>query len=257
MTRFALVILGAASLAAASPTPTSSAAAAPAAARKTVAILYFDNYTGRADYDPIGKGIASMMITDLSSVQEIQLVERDHLQELIKEMDRQGTKYFDSSTAVKVGRLAGAEYVVAGAVNALQPKIRLDTRVIRVQTGEIVKTAQVTGQEDQFFDLEQKLSKQLIDGLAIALSPEEQAALRERQEANRIDAMSTVLSVSQALAASDRGDYLDAVQKIQPALTASPNSMIVHVVYDELKRRAADKAKDKVKEGIRGLFRRP
>mgnify|MGYP003297987318 CR=1 FL=1 len=33
--------------------------------RKTVAVLYFDNNTGRSDYDPLGKGIAAMMISDL------------------------------------------------------------------------------------------------------------------------------------------------------------------------------------------------
>ena len=43
--------------------------------------------------------------------------------------------------------------------------IRIDTRVIRVSTGEIVKTAKVTGDEKKFFDLQQKLSKELLDGL--------------------------------------------------------------------------------------------
>ena len=43
------------------------AAVAPerAAAPKTVAVLYFDNYTGKPDYDQLGKGISSMMISDL------------------------------------------------------------------------------------------------------------------------------------------------------------------------------------------------
>ena len=78
-----------------------------AAPKKTVAILYFDNYTGSSDYDPLGKGISSMMISDLSVVQEIQLVERERMQDLIKEMELQHTKYFDSTTAVKVGTNGG------------------------------------------------------------------------------------------------------------------------------------------------------
>ena len=90
--------------------------------KKNVAILYFDNYTGASDYDPLGKGIASMMISDLSSVKEIQLLERDRMQDLIKEVDNQHTKYFDSTTAVKVGKMVGVEYVVVGAFATVTPR---------------------------------------------------------------------------------------------------------------------------------------
>lgn len=231
-----------------------------ASPRKTVAVLYFDNHTGSADYDPLGRGLAAMMISDLSSVQQIQLVERDRLQDLVKEMDMQQTRYFDSTTAVRVGHLAGAEYVITGALAAAQPNIRIDTRVVRVETGEIVKTARVTGHEDKFFDLEQKLAKQLIDGLAIALSPEEQEKLRAQQEANRIDELKTMVNFSQAMAMSDRGDYVGAAEKMGPVLRDSPNSLLVRMTYDEIKQRAAGKARqkatDKVKEGIGRFFKK-
>jgi TolB-like protein len=245
-------------LMAAAPLPERPTAAAP---RKTVAILYFDNYTGKSDYDPLGKGIASMMISDLSVVQEIQLVERDRMQDLVKEIDMQHTKYFDSTTAVKVGHMVGAEYVVVGAFAALQPNMRIDTRVVRVQTGEIVKTAQVTGDQDKFFDLEQALADKLIDGLGVALSPAEHQQLAAQQQANRVDALSTMASFSQALALYDHGDFVGAAEKMAPAAKASPNSMLVRVAYSEMKRRAAAsaaaKAKDKLKSGINGLFKRP
>jgi TolB-like protein len=177
------------------------------APRKNVAVLYFDNYTGTADYDPLGKGIASMMISDLSAVPEIQLVERDRMQDLVKEIDNQHTKYFDSTTAVTVGRMLGAEYVVVGAFATVKPNMRIDTRVVRVETGEIVKTAQVTGDQDKFFDLEQALADRLIDGLGLALSPEERERLAAQERANRVDALSTLASFSQALALYDKKDY--------------------------------------------------
>src|SRR3954464_9232844 len=115
------------------------------APKKTVAVLYFDNYTGKADYDALGKGIASMMISDLSSVPEIQLVERDRMQDVVKELDVQHTRYFDSTTAVRTGRMLGSQYIVVGSFAAVEPKMKIDTRVVSVETGAIVKTAQVTG----------------------------------------------------------------------------------------------------------------
>jgi TolB-like protein len=202
-----------------------------------------------------------MMISDLSSVQEIQLVERERMQDLIKEIDAQHTNYFDSTTAVKVGKMVGAEYIVVGAFAALDPKMRIDTRVVRVETGEIVKTAQVSGDEDKFFDLGQKLANKLIDGLGIALSPEEQTRLASQQRANRIDAVSTLLGFSRALALYDRGDFVGAGKQMIPVVQASPNSLLLRETQAEMKRRATasatDKAKEKVKAGLGGLIKRP
>jgi len=242
----------------AAPVVVEAQASAP---RKTVAVLYFDNYSGKADYDPLGKGIASMMISDLGAVQEIQLLERERIQDLLKESELSHSRYFDSTTAVKVGRMSGAEYIVVGAFAAVQPQMRIDTRVVRVSTGEIVKTAQVVGKEDAFFDLEQKLAARLIDGLGVALSPEEQEKLRQKQESNRMDAASTVVSFSKALSLYDKGDYLDAGSAMGPVLRASPNSALAQTLYGEIRRRAAAKAsesaKDKIKAGIGGWLKRP
>jgi TolB-like protein len=230
-------------------------------AKKTVAILYFDNHTGASENDPLGKGIASMMLSDLSAVKEIQLVERERMQDLLKEIDMQRTKYFDSTTAVKTGKMMGAEYVVVGAFATVEPQMRIDTRVIRVETGEIVKTAQVTGDQDKFFELEQQLADRLIDGLGIALTPEAQQQLAAQQKANRVDALSTMRAYSRAIAAYDRRDYEGAVKAMGPALQGSPNSMFMRVAFSEMRRKAtdnaADKAKDAVKKGLGGLIKRP
>jgi TolB-like protein len=240
---------------------TAAAASPKATAPKTVAVLYFDNYTGKSDYDPLGKGISSMMISDLSPVKEIQLVERDRMQDLLKEIDLQHTKYFDSTTSVRVGKMMGAEYVVVGAFAAVEPQMRIDTRVVRVATGEIVKSAQVTGDQNKFFDLEKALADRLIDGLGIVMDPEEAQRVAAKQQQDRIDALSTMTNFSQALALYDRKDYNGAMDKMAPALRASPNSMLLRVAFDEMKRRAtataADKAKDKLKSGIGGLIKKP
>ena len=54
---------------------------------KTVAISYFDNTSGLEQYNPLSKGLADMLITDLSNVKSIQIVEREKLENLLKEID--------------------------------------------------------------------------------------------------------------------------------------------------------------------------
>ena len=52
----------------------------------TVAVLYFDNKSGRSALDPLKKGIALMLITDLSTVKGLRLVERTRIQALVEEL---------------------------------------------------------------------------------------------------------------------------------------------------------------------------
>jgi hypothetical protein len=139
--------------------------------------------------------------------------------------------------------------------------MRIDTRVVSVETGAVVKSAQVTGDQDKFFDLEQALASKLIDGLGLALSPEQQNRVAAQQKANRIDNVSTMTAYSRALAAFDQGDYPEAVVRMGPAVAASPNSLLLRIAYADMKKRAgntaANMAKDKIKSGIGGLIRRP
>jgi TolB-like protein len=230
------------------PSPTGTAP-------KTLAVLYFDNRTGNPDYDALGKGMAAMMITDLAAVEDLQVVEREHLQELLKEMESQRSSYFDQSTAVKAGKVVGAQYILAGQIVAVKPRIRLDTRVVNVQTSETMKTAQVTGNEEKFFELQQKLAQTLIDGLALSLTPEGREQLQAQQEANRIDRMSTMVSLSQAISLFDRGEYVDAVSRMAPVMRSQPKSLVVQLTYEEIKRRAAAKTREKSKQKTRDFIR--
>ena len=224
-------------------------------AKKTVAVLDFDNHSGDEKYDPLGKGIAAMMISDLSAVDGVQLVEREHLQDLIEELKLQQSQYADPATASKIGKFTGADYVVVGAINALDPNVRIDTRVLRVESGEIVKTAVAQGKEEKFFKLQKQLSDQLIDGLELALSPEQKAKLEKQQERNRIDELATALKFSQAMWAFDNEDYVGAVEKMVPVVREAPRSELVKLTYDHMKQRAAQAGRKKLTDKLRGIIR--
>jgi TolB-like protein len=250
-------LAGAAALLAAAPGAALARAAGRAGAPpKTVAVLYFDNNTGSADYDAMGRGVAAMLITDLSGVPEIKLVERERLQSVLAEQKLQQSGFFDPETAVKTGRLLGAEYLLTGQFTASNPEIRIDTRVVRVETGEVVRTAKVQGKEDKFFDLQQKLAKELVKGLPVAVSPEAMAELEARQEKNRIDDGRVMVAFSQGLQRLDYGDHVGAIEKLGPVMIKAPESAIVAAAYAEARRRSGNVAKQKVRDGLKGALRR-
>lgn len=229
--------------------------AGPPAAKKTVAVLDFDNHSGDTKYDPLGKGIAAMMLSDLAAVESIQLVEREHLKDLLEELELQQSEYFDPATASKVGRFTGADYVVVGAISAMDPNVRIDTRVLRVESGEIVKTAVAQGREEKFFKLQKQLSDQLLDGLELALSPEDKAKLERQQERNQIERLETALKFSQAIWSFDNEDYVGAVEKMVPVVREAPGSELVKLTYDHMKQRAAQAGRKKLQDRLRGIIR--
>jgi TolB-like protein len=236
--------------------PTAVRAQAPAAPPKTVAILYFDNNTGSADYDAMGRGVAAMLISDLSGVPEIKLVERERLQAVLAEQKMQQSKFFDSTTAVKTGRLIGAEYLLTGAFTAVDPDIRIDTRVVRVETGEVVRTAKVQGKQDKFFALQQKLADELVKGLPTAVSPEALEALRVQQQKSRVDDATTMVAFSEGLRRLDNDDVVGAIEKLGPVMLKAPESVIVQAAYTEAKRRSGNKGKSMVRDKAKDLIRR-
>jgi len=223
---------------------------------QVVAILHFDNHTGNDRYDALGKGMAEMLITDLSGLPFLRLVERARLQDLVDEMALSQSEYSDSDTALEIGRILAAEYVVTGAFVSMEEEFRVDTRVIETETSEIVKTAQARGTDRTFFLIQEQIADALIEGLEIALLPEERQQLQQRQEENRIDDVETVLAYSEALDLYDRGEVGEAALKMAQVVNAAPNSMIVQLTYEHMRDAARDQARDAAQDEVRDQIRR-
>ncbi len=241
------LLTGLALAVAVTPWAPAPAAAQDEAERSVVAVLRFDNNTGDTQYEHLGRALSSMMISDLSVLDEkIQLVERDRLEELTQELDFQQSAYVDPESAQSLGMIVGAEYVVAGAFVTAEPVMRLDTRISRVETSEIVTTAEVTGERETLFDLQQRLADQLVEGLDLVLTEEERERLRAQQEANRIDDLRTFVAFSQALCLMDHGEYAEGLERMQEVQVAAPGSGLVRAALNTLQDRAEDAAKDAV-----------
>ena len=100
------------------------------------------------------------------------------------------------------------------------------------------------------------LARQLVKDLDIALSPEGEAKLDARQQSNRVDDLDAVVGMSNAIALSDAGDYAGALTKMAPVVARYPNSVVVKVTYDEMKRRATNSTKQKAKSRLNGLIKK-
>jgi TolB-like protein len=197
-------------------------------AKVPVVVLYFDNNTTTREYDVLQKGLADMLITDLSASEQLQVVEREKLESLVGELKLQKSKFFDAATARKVGQLVGARYAVTGAFAAFEPEVRLDVRLLEVETSKVVSSQSVRGAKDKFFDLEAELVQKFLGGLKATLP-----ARGGEKPVGAADFKAAVV-FSESLDASDQGDIKAASTKMASVVRDAPDFTLARSRYKQL-----------------------
>jgi len=85
--------------------------------KKTVAVLPFENKArGVPEYAQVGEGMTEMLITELMRTNHFNLVERDAISDVVAEQALGQTGLLREETTVKTGQMAGADYMIKGAV---------------------------------------------------------------------------------------------------------------------------------------------
>jgi len=204
-----------------------------AATATTLAVTFFDTNTTDPKLEPLGRGLASMLITDLSPLEALQVVERARMSELLAEIELQKSPYVDKSTAVSVGKGLGAEWVLTGAVATLEPDMRLDARLVEVSTGKVLETESVVGPISEFFLLEKELATSILDKLEVRTSTRETA----RMGRVATESFEAFVAYSRGLEALDRGSLEDARKALEDALGHDDRFNLATSMLEELQNR--------------------
>lgn len=214
-----------------------SAAVRPAAAagEMRVAVLEFTNATHDAELASLGKGLQSMVTTDLANLQVLKLVERERLKDVQGELKLSSGAGFDKSTAAKIGKLAGATHLFVGSFTVVGDKMRLDGRLLVVATGEVVVAEQIAGEKAYFFELEQKLVEKVIAILGVKPAPKEKAALARPHTAD----FQAFKKFSDGLQAFDDGRLEEAVQRLNEATAIDKDFKLASLTLEEYERLSA------------------
>ncbi len=134
--------------------------------RPGIAVLPFNNGgsygQGKEDFDALERGIAGIMISELSQNPAARLVERQEVQRLVDEQNLGAQGRVDPQTASKIGKLVGARYMVMGTFVDFYGDFRVDVRLINTETGEVVKTESERMQRDHMFDIIRSIAARLM-----------------------------------------------------------------------------------------------
>jgi hypothetical protein len=139
---------------------------APDAQAARVAVLYFEYHGEDTALEPLRVGLAEMLIGDLVGMDGTTVVERNQLQAVLNELDLGHSGYGDPATAAKIGGLLSADILVLGSYEMTPAGLRVDTKLVRTGTSEILGTWGGFDKPKKFVALEQQMSAYLQDALA-------------------------------------------------------------------------------------------
>jgi hypothetical protein len=70
------------------------------------------------------------------------LVERERLLTLLQELSLGSSDLADEATGLRIGRLVGARLMLFGAYQVVASQMRIDLRLVDVETGKVINTAE-------------------------------------------------------------------------------------------------------------------
>lgn len=183
-----------------------------------VAVTPFANRSNTTEFEALAVGLADMLMTDLSVSKELRLVERQRLDDVIAELKLNRTKLVDPKTAQKMGKIIGAELMVTGALSSLSPLLRMDARLVNVESGEVMATAKAEGPIAEFFKVEAELAGKLLTAFGSVLSPLQRMRIGKPPTRD----LAALHAYSKGLDAATHGDGKAAAAAFRAALAADP-----------------------------------
>ena len=141
---------------------------------KGITVLPFGNMSPDKESDYFCDGLTEELIVNLSKIKDIKVIPRS-----------KAMQYKGSDKEVKViGRELGTRYVLSGNVRKFQDNLRISVELIDIETDEQLWAETYKGKLADVFDIQEQVSKQIVDTMLVKISPKETVVLTKRSTVN-------------------------------------------------------------------------
>ena len=141
-----------------------------AAEVKSVAVLPFTNLSADPASEHFADGLTDEIITDLSMIKTVRVISRQSAMRL-KGTDK------DVRT---IARELGTRYVLTGGIRTAGSNLRVTAQLVDATADSTLWADKYSGTLDDVFDIQERLSRQIVEALRLRLTPEEDRRIAER-----------------------------------------------------------------------------
>jgi tetratricopeptide (TPR) repeat protein len=124
--------------------------------------VYFENNTGDEELDHWRKGIADLLITDLTQSRYLTVLGGDRLFNILSQLNQLEAKSYSSEVLAEVASRGRVNHILRGSYSKAGEIIRIDTMLQDANTGEPIATERVEGTgEESIFSLVDDLTRRV------------------------------------------------------------------------------------------------
>jgi len=138
--------------------------------KKSIVVLPFENISPEEGQDYFCDGMTEEVITDLSSIHDLRVISRSSAM-MLKESQK---------TVKDIAQELNVQYVLEGSVRKAENDIRITAQLIEATSDAHLWAEKYSGKLDDVFDIQEKVSRSIIEALKLKLSPEENRRMSER-----------------------------------------------------------------------------
>jgi serine/threonine protein kinase/lipoprotein NlpI len=137
---------------------------------KSIVVLPFENLSPDPDQEYFSDGLTEEVISDLSKVHALRVISRSSA------MTFKGTR----KKVPEIARELDVQYVLEGSVRKVGNSLRIAAQLIDAESDAHIWAEKYSGTLDDVFDVQEKVSRSIVDALKLRLTPEEKQRMAER-----------------------------------------------------------------------------
>ena len=192
-------------------------AALPGSAKKSVAVLYFENQSGVKEDEYLRDGITEDVITELSKIRGLNTFSRPTV-----------LAFRDKPiTPAQIGQQLGAAYALTGTVRRAGARLRISAQLVDTHTDFTLWSERFDREMEDVFEVQDEMARQIAEALRVTLSPQELEALADKPTEN-LQAYDLYLRGKRYARRLTRQDVEFALQMFENAVTLDPSFALAY-----------------------------
>lgn len=118
---------------------------------------------GDLKFSWLAAGMTDTVVTDLCMFKEIRVITENDRKKALQELELAQTGLLDENSTKKVGLFLGADVILTGSVTLMGDKLRVNARIINIETSRIENTIKIDGTLESIFDVQDRIVLGLME----------------------------------------------------------------------------------------------